>query len=178
MAGQRHVQASGVSFPATLSVKSVQSAVKNRIAFLPRIARITRMNRSGDKKANLCSKIAVLAFPLHAGRTNGTSNLALSNEKRGKMRYAFFLAFCLVGNPAYGKCKWVRWIEFEVPTRFSSDLANTHRVPGNNRIADTSNIVNSQDVNSLFSKCDGHSNSARFSLFNGTPQDLRQEAFA
>jgi len=70
------------------------------------------------------------------------------------MRYAFFLAFYLVGNPPQGKCKCVRWIAFEVLTQFPSDLANTHRVPGNNRIADTSDIMNSQDVDSLLGKCD------------------------
>jgi hypothetical protein len=38
-----------------------------------------QMNRRGDKKTDLCSKIGFFPFPLNAGRTNGTSNLALSN---------------------------------------------------------------------------------------------------
>ena len=31
------------------------------------------------QRTNLCSKNGILAFPLHAGRTNGTSHVALSN---------------------------------------------------------------------------------------------------
>ena len=54
LAGQRQVRPAQHRWidvqPAILSVKSVLSVVKNTIAFSPRIARITRMNRKGHKK--------------------------------------------------------------------------------------------------------------------------------
>ena len=72
LTGQRHVgsdvQALCDAERAILSVKSVLSVSKNTIAFSPRIARITRMNRRGHKRLFRAKK--KFAFSPHAGQTN------------------------------------------------------------------------------------------------------------
>ena len=71
LTGQRHVGSDVQAFcdaePVIFSVKSVLSVGKNTIAFSPRTARITRMNRRGHKRLFRAKQ---LAFSPHAGQTN------------------------------------------------------------------------------------------------------------
>ena len=57
-------------------------------------------------------------------------------------------------------------------------MAVANYVPGDEGITHASNIMNSQDINSLFCKCDRNANRSRFSLLDGTAEDLRQKSLA
>lgn len=70
------------------------------------------------------------------------------------MYFAFFLPFYLVRSHAKIESFRVQCIEFKALTQLASEFTNSYHVPRNDRIADTSDIMNSQDVDSLLGQCD------------------------